>query len=179
MFKHEERLIDGRSWRAVQLPAREGRWLLLRIARMAGGPLARAVKLVDRPDAPVTAEDFAEVVEALTKHVEPKDVEEVMDAFLASTLVDGRKINFDLDFAGSYGTMFRVFAFALEVNYRNFFDDLLGAARTAGLSQLGPESSPKASPTRSSGGSSSSASPPSQTSNGPGASRTRQRHTQS
>jgi len=131
----EVRNINGLDYKVVQLGAKQGRKVLIRLMKVGGAGLAG-----------LTGEQgLAGVVAGLAAAVQnlsEEDFEYFCDTLspvTEVTLADGKRpqLNnaFDDHFAGDYGTMALWLAFALEVNFSSFFQVL----RDEVSKRLGPQ----------------------------------------
>lgn len=134
MQKHETREIDGLRFTVQQLPARRGMKLLNHLIRIAGPGLAKAagaLKGGDLAKLDLANIDFGALGEALKSIFDGlPDVEfdYVLDEMLAVTLLNEAPLKpvFDAALQGRIGTVYKLLAFALEVNFRDFFGGLSG-----------------------------------------------------
>lgn len=136
MIQTEEKLIGEHTYFVTQLGALQGRKLLRRLVAIAGPALAELVK--ELPPASKDGRGFdlgalnlstvGAAVEALTERMTEEELEHVCNVLAARTEVQldpERRVPlqsiFDVHFAGRYSAMFQWLAFALEVNFRDFF----------------------------------------------------------
>lgn len=140
-MQSETRTIDGYEVELSALPAWQSTEVLHMLLKLAGpllgglaasatdkagaGPLAAAVGALFERSTPA---DFTALLRKLTNTCRVK----VGDKALAFDKA------MDLEFAGKLLTVFKIAAFAIEVNYRDFFDAL--KSRLGGLGELlGPK----------------------------------------
>lgn len=132
MIQAETRTISGDEYEVTQLPSGRGRKLLLRILRVVGPALAELVRGGDGVKlSEVGADGLASAMQELAARLTEDDFEYAVRELAGATKVrigggDPTKLEtiIDLHFAGEYGAMLQWLAFALEVNYRSFFDGL-------------------------------------------------------
>jgi len=124
MLKVETREIDGATYTVTQLDAWRAMRLMARIGNIVGPALAKAAEAGDdAEDMPL--DKVAEVISALTAKLTPDELEGITKEMLHNVLKDDRNIsgkNFGLEMAGQMTTVFKLLAFAFEVNYGDFFD---------------------------------------------------------
>jgi hypothetical protein len=123
MKKTEEKTIDGATYAVTQFSATKSLKTFHRLGRMIGpafGALTGGAALGDVANANITAESFGTAIKALFESCDEATFERTVKDLLETTTKDGKPINFDLDFSGSIGTLFKVLAFVLEVNYSDF-----------------------------------------------------------
>ena len=126
MLKSESRQFDDLVVTVQQLPAMRGVLLSRKLARIAA-PAIGALKSVSLDaDVSVLGDALVQVLEQLSE----KDLEELIKTLLetATVEVDGKiaplRPVFDMVFAGKVLTVFKVLAFAIEVNFLDFFGPL-------------------------------------------------------
>jgi hypothetical protein len=132
-LKRETRSIDGLDFAVTQHGARRSLRLDARIMRQLGPGLADVLtgERVDGGDLAAMARGLV----PLFAHLTDDDADALVSEILAftSVVVDGcnlemsKAAHFEQAFAGRRMTLWKVVGFALEVNYRDFFD----AARAA------------------------------------------------
>jgi hypothetical protein len=125
--------IDGHLYEFEQFGAKKATKLLVRIGRIAGGPLAIVgTQIVGQKDRKGLAEKLnsaeviSRVIEALTQKLDENEVLDIIETFTGGdkVLCDGKKISFDHHYQNRLDHMFRVLWAALEVQYGNFFGAL-------------------------------------------------------
>lgn len=132
-LKRETRAIDGLDFTVVQHGARRSLRLDARIMRQLGPGLADMLT-----GARVSRDDLAAMVRGLVPlfgNLTDDDADALVSEILAftSVVVDGcnlemsKPAHFEQAFSGRRMTLWKAVGFALEVNYRDFFD----AAMTA------------------------------------------------
>lgn len=141
----DTREIDGFSFTVSQLPAMKGLLLLHRLTKAIGPALAKvagaftggSVKLSD-----LDVAALAGAVESLFANLPASDFEAITKELLSTATIEvdgkrhelfkgGNSGNFDLYLQGKMGTIFKLIAFAFEVNYGNFFGWAKGAFASA------------------------------------------------
>lgn len=125
-LKKEEREIDGLLFKTQQLPAMRASLLLGRLVKHIG-PVLGALSGLD----PST--QLSELGSALTlafAQANPDEATRLIPEILGSTsvIIEGKHVplnsssNIDLVFSGRLKTMFMAVGFALQVNYRDFWE---------------------------------------------------------
>lgn len=128
-----EREIDGVRFRMTPLGFAKARRIFVRLTKIAGPAMAKA--------APQGASDLADAMAVLTEKVSDADLEDLAETFGDCTRFsqDGdawpflNKANREALFSGGRLMLFfQWLAFALEVNYSDFFEWLKSAGGAAG-----------------------------------------------
>lgn len=122
------RSIDGQNYSAAPLPASQALRVLVRLTKLVGETVlmiaAKGSKALE--DIPADALQFA--VQTLVDRLGEDDTERTIKELLATVRVADNDLTldriFDSHFQGRIVHMFRVLQYALEVNYRDFFDEL-------------------------------------------------------
>jgi hypothetical protein len=126
-----ERAINGKRYLLTALAAKPGRAMLVRLTKVVGPGLAKALKAAGsgnilQADVGILGDGLAELCKSLSED----DFEHVCTTFLAKTQVHTGQgfVNIpDFDaFAADYGSLFQLLAAHIEHNYASF----LGALRT-------------------------------------------------
>ena len=65
---------------------------------------------------------IAKAVSLLAENIDKDDVVSLIKDLLSTTMRNGQRINFDLDFMGKIGDLFKVVIFVVQENYVGFFD---------------------------------------------------------
>lgn len=123
MRNTQEKTIDDSVFSVSQFSATKSLKLFHRLGKMIGpafGALTGGAALGDVANANISAEAFGSAIKALFESCDESTFERTVKDLLETTTKDGKPINFDLDFSGSIGTLFKVLAFVLEVNYSDF-----------------------------------------------------------
>jgi hypothetical protein len=139
MLRTEDETIDGHTYRVTMLPVSKGRRLLAELFKVAGpalGDLASAAAGA-KGVSEVKVESLAGALRQLADRLEPAFLDRLCEELAASTqlVLDGGaravplKQEMEFHFAGRYGAMFKWIAFALKVNYADFFGAWSGGVR--------------------------------------------------
>lgn len=115
----------GHVYHVTQFGAREGGRVLVRLLKMAGGAIGEAMQGADDLDLSVAGKVIANLAETVSE----ADYDYLVDTFAKTSAVDidGKTIPLhtegvlDVHFAGSYVELGQWIAFAIEVNFGNFF----------------------------------------------------------
>lgn len=126
MIQTLERVIDGNTFRVTQLPATRAVRLshkLLSIVAPAMGYAASGTKDGNVLDADV---DFGRAIQSLFDRLPTNEFEALLKELLQGALIDDKPLmpQFDIVMQGRVLTVFKLAAFALEANFRDFFDAL-------------------------------------------------------
>lgn len=167
MLEAQTETIDGTAFTISPLPAMKAFLMLQRLGKVLGPALARVAGAV-KGDA-VDGAGAADALVLLFSGLPPEELETIVRDLLAGSLVLGEggkaaplmtggangKGVFDVVFQGRMGTLFKLLAFAIRVNYRDFFDALsgkLGAVAAKMQRQFAGSSTSPAGPTPSPSG---------------------------
>lgn len=129
--------IDGMTFTVPQLPGKRGNRMAVRLIGMLAPMAAKALgggKLGDIKNLKnLELTNLSDAVQMLADKMTPEQFEAMQNELLeeAQVVVDGNQIRlmpvFDNLMAGKALTSFKLFSFALEVNFGNFFDGGLAA----------------------------------------------------
>lgn len=127
MIETKEKTIDGRKITVTQFPGRRGLKLKTKLAKLLGPSIFTALKSVsgkgDLLDKDVNLETAGEAIEKLLEKVDENSWENLIFELLSMTRINSQEITaelFDAEFAGSFVTLYKIVAFVLEVNYKDF-----------------------------------------------------------
>lgn len=130
----QSKTFDGTLYTVYMLPPKTARKILVRVFQVLGPSLGEAFT---RDDEKLSAA-IGPIVREFTDRISDEDLDWIMDALTGVTTISpgGEKTIqlrsvFDAQFKGKIGTMFKWFAFALEVQFSDFFGGSAG-----GLGQL-------------------------------------------
>lgn len=132
-IQRKSRVIDGRTFEVEQLGAMAGIKMLRRLTAALGPALAKLVgdakgggAVLDR-----SVSELAGAVEALVDRLPEAELESLIKALLQGATIDGKPLLavMELELAGQTLTILQVVAFAIEVNFGDFFAAL--GARSA------------------------------------------------
>jgi hypothetical protein len=126
--------LNGHTFNVTQLPAMRALKLFQRLGKTAGPALAHglasAATMVNDEEPDLSG--LAVAVGMLFDRLSESEVEGLTRELLASATYDGSSMvmsNFDALFQGELPSLFKLLAFALEVNFGNFKDVLTGLVR--------------------------------------------------
>ena len=146
-IKTVEETIDGMEYSSTTLPARKGKAVLVKIAKLIGpsfaglmGSTAGAVKQdgevdEDKLNAGLEGGNMLKVVQALADSLDDKKIEALIFEILQSTVrrdptadkPQWQEVSkphvFDEVYAGNFAEMFKAIFFALKVSLGSFFDE--------------------------------------------------------
>jgi len=126
MRAHETRTIDDQEWTVVQFGATKGLKIATRLMKVLSGPLGKAVSgfegnLLDAK-INVNAAALGEAISNMGATLDPEEIVELTHLLLVDNVrCDGEELNqrsFDKVFRGRYGTLLKVVAFVVEVNFQ-------------------------------------------------------------
>lgn len=127
--------IGGVEYIATQFPPRKSLKVLTRLTRVIGQPLMKLMNSVDGEkgilDQDVSKLDIGGAISALGNALGDDDLYEIAVEVCECVTADGVQLigdKLDVHFTGKLDDMFKVVAFAVEVNYQNFLGDLVAKA---------------------------------------------------
>jgi hypothetical protein len=126
MQRSETKEINGHNYQCTQFSASKGLKMLHRLGKILGPSLS---SLAGMNSENLQADMLGSAIGSLFANCSEAEFETTVKELLTTTTIDGRAINFDLDFAGDLGSLFKLLAFVLKVQYGNFFDGLPGIKR--------------------------------------------------
>jgi len=131
MRVEQSREIDGFTYQVNQLPARKGLELLTEVATVAG-PLVAAMGdkgLSGLLDSEADGGAFLGVAKAIAGSLDSKRVLGITDTLAGVTYLEGKALTgnaLDAHFMGRVFSMLKWLAFALEVQFGDFFNAATG-----------------------------------------------------
>ncbi len=141
----QEKEIDGYVFRVTQLPAMKSLRMFARLGKLFGPAITKGlagmdIKDLSKLDVGLLGAAFGELFTSVSEN----DLESLTRDLLAATTIDNVLLLpvIDLKLQGQPLTILKLLAFALEVNYKSFFD----AARALGASRAAPSTSTSPTP---------------------------------
>jgi hypothetical protein len=136
--------LNGKKFTLSPLPAMRQYKLMTRLGKVAGPALRelRELKLgeIGKGTDPgkLEAGPFLGAAAALFEHLEADEAEAILRELLTGALVEGAPLLkvFDLELQGEMGTVLRLLAAALEVNFGSFFGGSGGGGIASFLAKL-------------------------------------------
>ena len=127
----ETKRIDDEKYACRMMPATKGQKVLIRLTELVGRPALVMTAGVIRSEGEVEVHDIIElgtriIFERLTDDEADATIKDVLDGVMVENGGEVLK-NFDEHFRGRIMHLYKVFAWALEVNYRDFFDAALSS----------------------------------------------------
>lgn len=125
----QEKTINESIYTVTPFPARLGLKLKMRLIKLLGPSIAKAVTALDLNEGGSVLESeldgdlIGQAIASLTENLGDDTVDLMLD-LLKSTRKNGVELNeqvFNLEFAGDYVTLYKVLYFVVEVNYGVFF----------------------------------------------------------
>ena len=133
----QERVIDGVTYSVYMLPPKTAMDLLVDIGKVVGPSVGTLVDAASSKggaaallEMSVTSEFFSKAASELFERMDKSVLRSVIDQLAKVSMADGVKLESTLDihFRGKLGTMFKWLAFALQVQFGDFFNALGGAS---------------------------------------------------
>lgn len=129
----KKKVIGGHSYDVFMLSATAGLDTFLDLARIAGPALGIIVKGVGLKDIKSIGDieldniDFEAAARQIFQSEEKETITTIVAKLAEKTQVDGKPLAniYDVHFQGKIGELFRWLAFAMEVNFGDFFGDFL------------------------------------------------------
>jgi hypothetical protein len=133
-LKTEQRSIDGKNYIVTQFPAGRALRIWHRLVKLVGPALGTAFGGIKNDDKSILDArfDFSVIgtaIEKLTGAMSEDEFHAFTLELLQMTSQDGKEINkttFDVLFQGEIAHLFKVLAFVLEVNFKDFYSALAG-----------------------------------------------------
>ena len=143
----KKQMIDGVEYEVRMLSATRGTKLLVKLGRMLGPAFAELARGEGGIDREIDGALFAGTVSALFASADPDEVDAILKELAEVTLADGKGLRpiYDIHFALKIGRLMKWAAFALQVQYEDFFGALAGVLSEAGLASAMGSLSPKGS----------------------------------
>lgn len=135
MIEARDKVIDDKLWTVTMLPAGVGMEVGSKILALVGPALGKAVSstgggsILDSESLPGIGDAIGELSRSLGNPEAVALVRRLVTTGVHCDSVEVTSKNFDLLFAGSYLTLLKVAAFAIEVNFGIPFDSLAGVVR--------------------------------------------------
>lgn len=125
---NKPRVINGVTYIAAPLPASQALRLLVRMTKMVGEAALVIAARGRSALANLPPETLTYTVQTILARMTEQDVEQTVKELLGAVYVQGASESvvkgFDAHFRGSMVTLFKVIQYALETNYRDFFDEI-------------------------------------------------------
>lgn len=109
--------IGGDEWSHNPFSATTGIGYLKRLFKIFGQSFS---VLIDATD-PEAEDGIAKAVALLTDNIDKDDVVQLVKALTFGVKKNNKEVNFDIEFAANYGTLFKVVTFIVKENYGSFF----------------------------------------------------------
>ena len=135
MLKTDSRVIDDLDVKTTQLPALRSFTLFTKLGRIISPALEQAADLFSGKSlATMEVSAIAPALAALFEQLKPDETKDLVHDILENTVVvlDGKLYDLSSDdvinhvFTGRFRAMLSTMAFALEVNYSDFFSSAWG-----------------------------------------------------
>ena len=126
MQNTQTQVIDGLTYTTTQFSATKGIKMLHRVGKYVAGPLSKLAPAMKGGgiNADVDPELLGGAIQSFFQGCPEHELETTIKDLLSTTTCDGKAINFDLDFAGKLGHLFKVLAFVLRVQFGNFMQGI-------------------------------------------------------
>lgn len=124
-----KRPIDGHDYEFSQMGAKQSLKTLVRLSKIIGKPIAMLAGAPGKGilDKDVSSETLAAAVGAMVEHLDGDETVELCELLCATTVMcDGKKVDFQTHYEGRLDHLFSVLSAALEVQYGNFFQGVIG-----------------------------------------------------
>ena len=115
--------INGSRFETTQFSATKSLKMLHRLGKILGPSLSQ---LAGMNQGDIQADRIGAALGSLFSNCSENEFESTVKELLTTTTKDGRQINFDLDFAGDMGSLFKLLGFVLKVQYGNFLNAIPG-----------------------------------------------------
>lgn len=132
MIHEKKRTIDGNEYTFYQFPATQGTKVLMRLAKLVGEPLGMlgGGVLKDGIQSAVGANAetaIGKAVKALTENIDVEDTFDLIKTFFDHVQHKGNALSdiYDVHFQGKYSLIVKLLKVAIEVQFGNFFGELV------------------------------------------------------
>lgn len=121
MREEKTKQIGSHSYLVRQLPATQAQRLFVRLSKLVGPALAEVTN--------GGAAGLKGAAMQLFSQLNEQDVEDITKQMAKMSEVDGRQLSacFDVHFTGLHSELWQWLMFALEVQFQDFFDVVIGA----------------------------------------------------
>lgn len=125
--KNTEFEIDGTRYASTQYSGTKGTELFVKVIKSIGEPLSYIMKGAQGGiDSEFNLEMFGSALRSFASTAEPKEFTAMMKEILDGTLIfvdnQNRTIQYDVDFSGRIGHMFKVVFHILKFQFSDFLD---------------------------------------------------------
>jgi len=120
-----EKFVDDEKYQISQFGTTESLKVLTRLSKILGPSFSVAIAGSKIEDAKAQTEILGKAVGELTSRLDEEEVINLIKKLVDCCLKgEGSKINFELDFQGRLGHLFKLVKAVLEVQYGNFFQEI-------------------------------------------------------
>lgn len=137
MLEPHKKVIDGLEIQLSPLPAKRALRVFHRLGKSVSPSMARLLGLAKGGDgldlASLNVSLLGETLSTLFADCSADDLEYFVEELLGNAIVDNQRLKdvYEVAFQAKILTLFKVLAFAVEVNYGDFFGGLRGALAQA------------------------------------------------
>ena len=107
--------IGESNWTTNTFTASTGIGLLKRLLKVGGEAFAVISEYQGEDTIP-------KAVSLLVTNLDNDDVVDLIKKLTSTVQKDGKDVNFDIEFAGNYGTLFKVLQFVIKENFGSFLE---------------------------------------------------------
>lgn len=131
MQEPTKKTIDGHTYEFQTMGAKQSVKMLIRLSKILGEPISIAASFLAGPgklsEREISPDAIPSAVKALLARVDQDDALDIIETLTSkNVLCDHKPIVFDKHFEGRLGHLFQVLKAALEVQYGNFIEGILG-----------------------------------------------------
>lgn len=146
-----EKVIDGVTYTIYMLPPKVAMDLLVDVSKVVGPSLGALLDAAESKgnggsvlDLDITSPTISNALGALLERVDKKTLRSMIDQLVPVSMADGVKLEgaFDIHFRGRLGSMFKWLFFALQTQFGDFIDALVGATGQGAEMTAAPSPSP-------------------------------------
>lgn len=106
-------IINGKTWVCGLFTTTSAIKYFVRLTKLGGESFA-VISEYTGDDA------IQKAVSLLVQNLDKDDVNDLIKGLLSNTTVDGQSVNYDLEFMGDLGTLFKVLKLVVGANYGSF-----------------------------------------------------------
>lgn len=132
-----EKTVDDTTYKIAEFGTTEALKTLTRLSKILGPSFSIAISGAKIKDKSAQSELFGKAILELTQRLDEEEVVGLCKKLTECCLRgEGAKINFEIDFKGKLGHLFKLLKAVLEVQYGNFFQEIGSFASELDTSSL-------------------------------------------
>lgn len=134
-----EKYVGDQKYQIAEFGTTESLKMLTRLSKILGPSFSMAMSGAKLKDKQAQTELFGKAVGELTQRLDEEEVVALAKKLVECCLKgEGAKINFEMEFKGKLGHLFKLLKAVLEVQYGNFFQEMSELADTLQVEDTAP-----------------------------------------